>query len=200
MTTPNWTTMDDVYDDCWQQTGRAFVGEMAEVARALRCELRLSAHKQPPRRTRRTPPGTRRRRSEMDTTPTVETIVRRTWLMHEPHGDTHFAVVSRPTICARRADGHRRDIATQAPGVGAAGGRQWEVRNLSDAVHTATGVPRGAMVDKATAERVARAFIAHRAALAPAGEWAIQGASVEVAGLDYLCETTIPPMVREVAL
>ena len=128
----------------------------------------------------------------MDTIPTVKTVVRRSWRTFSTDGETHFAIVSRPTVCARRADGHRRDIATLVHGVGAAGERQWEVRALREAVHAATGAPRGALVDKATAERVARAFIAHRASLAPAGEWAVQGAIVEVAGLDYLCETPIP--------
>lgn len=138
----------------------------------------------------------------MDTTPAhaaIETIVRRAWRTFDTDGDTHFAVVSRPTVCARRADGHRRDIAIMARGTGAAGERQWEVRALPEAVHAVTGAPRGALVDKATAERVARAFIAHRASLAPAGEWGSPGSSVEVAGLNYLCETPIPPMRREVA-
>lgn len=81
-------------------------------------------------------------------------------------------------VVARRANGYQRAVAVWRPGMGAAGAPRYEVCALPAPVHAAASAPRGAMVDEATALRVARALIAHKAATAAAGEW--NGAVAEV--------------------
>lgn len=85
-----------------------------------------------------------------------------------------------PTVCAKRADGHVRHVAIR----GTLDGDLWVVHALPADVHAATGIPRGAQVSAEDAKRVAQAFIDHRAARAPGGEWGT-GATVVVTRLDY---------------
>lgn len=79
-----------------------------------------------------------------------------------------------PVVAARRADGYERTVAIEVPGERDA----FKVVCLPDAVHTATGIGAHQRVSRAVAERIAEAFIAHRARLAPNGEWAAPGATV----------------------